>query len=109
MKKIVSLPKEEYKVLDHYAQNRSLSKIGSAFYALYTNISNDIWYYMDISYFREALDQDFDYLILRKRYEFLLTQFPKTLSYDENGFLLDGHRFETLDEVEKAINNKAFL
>jgi hypothetical protein len=109
MKKIASLPKEEYKVLDHYAQNRSLSKIGSAFYAIYTNISNDIWHCMDVSHLREVLDQDFDYLVLRKRYEILLAHFPKTLSYDENGFLLDGHRFETLDEVEKAINNKAFL
>ena len=109
MKKIAPLPKEEYKVLYHYAQNRSLSKIGSAFYAIYTNISNDILYCMDIQHLREVIDQDFDYLVLRTRYELLLAHFPKTLSYDANGFLLDGHRFETLDEVEKAIDNKAFL
>jgi hypothetical protein len=109
MKKIAPLPKEEYKVLYHYAQNRSLSKIGCAFYGMYININNDILFCMDIPYFREVLDQDFDYLLLRKRYEILLAHFPKTLSYDENGFLLDGHRFETLDEVEKAIDNKAFL
>lgn len=47
-------------------------------------------------------------LEIKVRYDSLAC-LTKQLRCTKESFELDGHKFETLDEVEKALENKAFL
>jgi hypothetical protein len=64
---------------------------------------------MDITSLKKEVDLIFEYLSVRKRYNKLNSLFGNILTYNEIGFSIDGQNFSTLDEVEKAWNNKAFL
>ena len=58
---------------------------------------------------RAKINEVFDYLELRKRYDILFNQADAKLKIGVDCFELDSYKFQTLDEVEKAIKNKAFL
>lgn len=58
---------------------------------------------------RSKINEVFDYLELRKRYDILFNQADAKLKIGAGCFELDSYKFQTLDEVEKAIKNKAFL
>jgi hypothetical protein len=63
----------------------------------------------DLVFLKKEVNLIFEYLIVRKRLCQLNSLFNDKLSYDETGFLIEDKRFASLDEVEKAWNNKAFL
>jgi hypothetical protein len=48
-------------------------------------------------------------LEVKVRFDTLANEAKGKLICNKDSFELDGHKFETLDEVEKALNNKAFL
>jgi hypothetical protein len=58
---------------------------------------------------REHVNKIFDYLELKHRFDALEEAANQTLIFTNECFKLDLHEFETLDEVERALKNKAFL
>jgi len=99
---------KEYKMFLHYDKVIK-GGIISPFQLMVDALRGQSWPLVDLKATRDAIAQDFRYLLLYKRYESLRLYSKNTLSYDENGFHLDGHVFETLDEVEKALRLKSFL
>ena len=102
---------KEYKMFRFYDINVATFtyNLSSGFELMAHAIRNGSWQLVDLEVLRDTIDQDFQYLLIRKRYEGLVLWSNHALTYDDNGFHLDGHDFETLDEVEKAMENKAFL
>jgi len=58
---------------------------------------------------REKVNEIFNYLEIRERFRALAKKSDRKLSFTSTHFELYQHKFETLDEVEKAINIKVFL
>lgn len=99
---------KEYKMFIYYDKHVG-SKLSSIFGLVKHAIDDGSWQFLDLKNIKLSIDDDFKYLNSRRYYEQLKTWANGKLSYDENGFHLDGHDFETLNEVQRALENKAFL
>jgi hypothetical protein len=98
-----------YKIFIFYDTFVSGNKLSTTFELMHHSIKEGSWQFVDLKSAQKSIEQDFKYLILRKHYNGLKVASQDKLTYDDNGFHLDGHDFETLDEVHAAMNNKAFL
>lgn len=78
-------------------------------YAIHQVISNRQLAILDIKACRDRMNVVFDYIETRKRFDKLREAINNKLSFDNEGFHLLKNTFESLDEVEKALKNKAFL
>jgi hypothetical protein len=72
--------------------------------------------FVNVDQVQQKVNHYFECLKVTQRFEQLKDKANGSLSLknyaDSNGgvgYLLDEHQFKTLDEVEKALNNKAFL
>jgi hypothetical protein len=71
---------------------------------------------IDLALFRIQLDEFMEHYVIVKRFSTLRQKLGGGLSficssiYDEDAYyLINNHKFYTLDEVEKCLNNKSFL
>lgn len=73
--------------------------------------SGTLWYaaFLDIDNIRNGCNSVLDFLAMVKRMSELQRQYDCIFSCEKTGFKLDGHSFETLDEVERALKMKAFM
>lgn len=71
-------------------------------------LEDNSWEMVDLETSHAAISASFKTLIVSKRYKLLQRQ-NKELGYSSEGFFIGEHKFETLDEVERALKNKAFL
>lgn len=107
-KLIHTIPDKEYQILvfaDKYeaGTHKIFQLMGQA-------LQDGTWKFLDLYGIRSTINANFECLKIRERYDFLLAESKDTLSYDKDGFYINKqHRFETLDEVKKALENKAFL
>lgn len=97
---------KEYNFLDRFG---STSRMSNLFALMADACSNNTWMFLHLKETQEMMDNYFKCLALKKRYTELVVLSNIILNYDETGFHLHEHTFETLDEVEKALKNKAFL
>ena len=97
--------KTEYGMLCSFPSERSTAKM---FSLMSTALADSTWELLEIDTAAEVFSGVFKYLSISKRYRDLQSQ-SQELSYSADGFHLGEHIFETLDEVEKALKNKAFL
>lgn len=95
---------KEYKMFVYYGFKESAVHLDLLALALRSNT----WELLDLDLTENNMLDTFRYLKDLKRYRRLQNQMT-SLYYTEEGFFIDGHQFETLDQVEKAIKNKAFL
>jgi hypothetical protein len=69
----------------------------------------------NLSFAKEKIDELFIFLFIQQRFMKLYKLFDERLSYsmgdltNDDYFIINDHKFSTLDEVEKAWNNKSFL
>ena len=80
---------------------------------IYSSIPNSIDY-IEIDYIEVSLKEIIEYFSLVKRFRKLsvLSDNQLAISPANSGdycYSLRGHTFDTLNDVEKALNNKAFL
>lgn len=85
------------------------TRLASKFSSLERIASNGDVELVDIPACRVMLNEIFDYFVLRQRFIHLSDQAMGHLSFAIDGFKLYETTFQTLDEVEKALKNKAFL
>lgn len=64
---------------------------------------------LDAEACQEYANEYFEYLKLIKRYKVLNKELNNSLIISDDGFKIADSKFETLDDVEKAIKLKAFL
>lgn len=63
---------------------------------------------INLNLIKEKIDEGFEYLYVKQRF-IRLNKLIENKIHITDKFYIDGHGFETLDEVEVAIKNKAFL
>jgi hypothetical protein len=103
-----SVKDKEYKILWYYEQIDK-SKVSTLFYLMYQAIENGSVGYVDLEETKKSMLVDFAYLKISKTYLRLQLASKETLIYTETSFVLDGHEFQTLKEVERALKLRAFL
>jgi hypothetical protein len=72
-------------------------------------LNNDAWELLDLEAYQVHLNNVLRSMKIIKRYRYLHTLMPDLRCTHHEGFLVGDASFQTLDEVEKAIKNKAFL
>lgn len=96
---------KEYELLSEYTHE----SVEGNFDTLFTVTSHKTYELLDLEFCRKRVNELFDFMIAKKRFDKLHEESKRKLKYGMNGFDLEGHMFETLDEVEHALRNKAFL
>jgi hypothetical protein len=99
----------EYELLVWYESNRSFLYLRDVYVHFGQMIGSSHAGYCDLEAIKSDFSADIDYLSTLKKYNTLRHQCNDKLRYDEKGFHLEGHTFETLKDVKKALKNKAFL
>jgi hypothetical protein len=95
----------EYAVMSDFNKRESaalLANVGQL-------VNNNNWELMDLNVVDRSFDEIVHALKIIKRYRELSDGANGILTYDREGFYVGESVFQTLDEVEKALNNKAFL
>jgi hypothetical protein len=64
---------------------------------------------INLNVIKQHMDDMITYLVLYQRFLALWNQLDAKLEYTNEAFVLDGHKFATLDEVERVIANRALL
>lgn len=108
---------KEFSLLRKYNVGNSKSYIENIMHSLANNHidnSDDTVDVIDLSLFRDHMNEFMEYLVILKRFRNLRKSFNCKLQLviytsETDHFELDGHKFYTLDEVEKCLNNKSFL
>lgn len=95
---------KEYQILNKYDGQAS-----SIVYHFYQALSQQELSMLDMEAVEVKMAAVISYTKIRRKFEVLKDKCFGELSYDKNGFKFDGHTFDSLDEIEKAIANKAFL
>jgi hypothetical protein len=80
-------------------------EISSVFYAINVAIEQNNWDLLDLELCKVKVNEAFRALDCKKRFDRL----RPVVRCNKHAFTLDDHEFETLDEVERALKNKAFL
>ena len=94
----------EYTLMNEY----SCKDASKLFDTLGNSLVNNTWELMDLAEVRESTNQILRFLEVSKRYRRLQSANP-ALGFSTIGFHIEDHVFTCLDEVERALNNKAFL
>lgn len=95
----------EYKVVSQFNRNKNVKLLA----AIAVSISNESWELMDLDGVEHVFKETMYALKLVKRYRSLSALSKGLLTYSDEGFHVAENTFNTLDEIEKAIKNKAFL
>ena len=64
---------------------------------------------LNVAASRNHCNEVFDYIEILNRYEVLKMQIEGGLDFDDKQFFIGTHNFQSLDEIERAIKNKALL
>lgn len=96
---------KEYELLHKY---RGKSQIEGPFEVVSMALYQKRTYMLNVANSRNTCNELFDYIEILNRYETLRMQFGD-IDFDDKHFFVGDSEFQTLDEVERAIKNKAFL
>lgn len=97
--------KKEYELVCDFDE----SELSSMFYAINVAFEQKNWDLLDLDVCQAKVNEAFRAAILRKRFDYLNEVSNTAIKYSKDGFMLDNHKFETLDEVERAWKLKAFI
>lgn len=98
---------KEYEAV--YAISDSYNRYSKALDAIVSAINNRHYDMLNLEAVKRKLDEVFDAMVLKSRFDELYKKSNGKLVCNKTDFDFESHKFETLDEVEKAIKNKAFL
>jgi len=95
----------EYQLL---SQNIYESQGVALFTFLASAFNNNKYNHLDYDIIINDCNLILNYFRISKKY-YILYKLNNNLKFTSDGFYISHHRFETLDEVERAFNNPAFL
>lgn len=100
---------KEYGLLAHYDNYSVKNRMANVYAFISSALEARQENLLDLKEIQLDVEQHFKYLFLIKRFNKIRTIAPVSIQYDYDGFHIVDSTFETLDEVEKAMINKAFL
>jgi hypothetical protein len=95
----------EYMTILRFDEDEMSSKFNLLTGAMIANS----WELLDLDILESEFDKCIAYFRLCKRFRAMDKLLDGELSITDDGFEIDEHLFQTLDEVQKAVDNKAFL
>lgn len=95
---------KEYQLLYKYDGEAS-----SIVYHFYQALSQKELSMLDMEAVEVKMAAVISYTKIKRKFDVLKDKTFGELSYDKSGFNFDGHTFDSLEEVEKALANRAFL
>ena len=95
---------KEYNTLRSFGHKQ----LAELFDTLSVALDNNTWEMLDIDSVEATFIEVFSQMRIVKRFR-TLHQINGSVSYSDDCLLVDDHEFQTLDEIEKALKNKAFL
>jgi hypothetical protein len=99
---------KEYVLMSHYDEI-SNKKMSHLFDMLSSAVASAQLNFLNLEEMQLEVNQLFKFFFLKRRYDKLLLESQNGLHFNYNGWHLHDARFETLDEVERALAQKAFL
>lgn len=100
---------KEYGLLSYYNSYNNRNKISGLFNFLTSSLESGQWTFLNLDEVQSSVNQHFKYLTIKKRYTELAAESQGILYCTNEGFHINEHTFETLDEVKRALANKMFL
>lgn len=100
---------KEYNILSVGGSYSTKNKMTGVYAFVSSALEADQVDLLDLNTIQTSVNDHFKFLFLRKRFNTIRASSPVSIDYDHDGFHVKDSTFETLDEVEKAISNKAFL
>jgi hypothetical protein len=97
--------KKEYDLLLEFDEN----ELCGVFYTIQTAIEQKSHDLLDLESCKSKVDEAFRALACQRRLTQLNKMLRSAIKFSRDGFTLDNHKFETLDEIERAYKLKAFL
>lgn len=97
--------KKEYELISDYDK----SELSGLFYTIQTAIEQEAHELLDIEATKAKVEEALHAIACKRRFEHLNRISNTAIKYSSDCFLLDNHKFETLDEVERAWKLKAFI
>lgn len=84
-------------------------EMSAKFNMLSSAMINNSWELIDTEALENELVKCVRYFRVCKRFRAMDKLLDEKLSISDDGFEIDGHKFETLDEIAIVIKNKAFV
>ncbi len=106
--KFFKFPTEEFKLL-RLIDLQQVGNVMQPFKLIVHAYENGSWTMLNLNDMEHYLARSMSFLKLKARYMNLYYASNMKLSYDEVGFHINEHTFSSLDEVDKALDNVAFL
>lgn len=100
---------KEYIMLAYYDSHNGNTEIANLFSLMSNSLENRQWSFINVNEAQLVINRYFEFLSLKKRYIELCHLSKNELGFDNSGFHINEFTFETLDEVQKALNNKSFI
>lgn len=97
--------KKEYELVSDFDK----TELSGLFYTIQTAIEQGSYDLLDLDATKARVDEALRAVACKKKFDQLNEMSNTAIKYSMNGFMLDDHKFETLDEVERAYKLKAFL
>jgi len=97
--------KKEYELVFDFNEDE-LCRI---FYTIQTAIEQKNWDLLNLELCSVKVNEAFRAIACKKKFVQLNEMSKTVIKYSLDGFLIDNHKFETLDEVERAYKLKVFL
>src|SRR5208282_5030219 len=104
-----ALLKTEYGLLWWHDEWRSQHYMSESYQLFADALRKKNSNYLNLKQIKDDFRQDIKYLEVYNKYLRLAADCDMKLTYDKECFSLDGHKFQSLKEVEKALKLRAFL
>lgn len=95
----------EYELVSDYDKD----ELSGVFYTIQTAIEQENYELLDLDACKGKVEEALHAIACKKRFDYLNKISDTAIKYSRDGFMLDNHKFETLDEVERAWKLKAFI
>lgn len=99
---------KEYEVVREMSEGYS-NRYSKILEAIIAAINNKHYEILNFQAAKSRVEEAMNAVELKMRFDELNNKALGKLTASKTEFELDGHKFETLDDVEKALKNKAFL
>lgn len=97
--------KKEYALVADFNED----ELCRVFYTIQTAIEQKNWDLLDLEACSVKMNEAIRAVACKKRFDQLNEMSKTAIKYSLDGFVIDDHKFETLDEVERAWKLKIFL
>ena len=100
---------KDYEIVQAMTEGSYSNRYSKVFEMVISVINNKNLDILNFEAVKKRVEESMKAIEMKIRFDSLNSKVNDKLICNKTDFELDGHKLDSLDEVEKAINNKAFL